>query len=81
MMSVSGARGPGRIEFCADDRSLTPYAGLAISGELARRLRLVELVDAELAAVTRVAAVKQRRRGRSPAGAGGVDRGVPVGGR
>src|SRR5450432_3673730 len=66
MMSVNGARGPGRIEFRADDRSLTPYAGLAISGELARRLRLVELVDAELAAVTRVAAVKQRRRGRSP---------------
>jgi hypothetical protein len=66
MMSVNGARGPGRIELRADDRSLTPYAGLAISGELARRLRLVELVDAELAAVTRVAAVKQRRRGRSP---------------
>ena len=65
-MSVNGARGPGRIELRADDRSLTPYAGLAISGELARRLRLVELVDAELAAVTRVAAVKQRRRGRSP---------------
>ncbi len=66
MMSVNGARGPGRIEFRADDRSLTPYAGLAISGELARRLRLGELVDAELAAVTRVAAVKQRRRGSSP---------------
>jgi hypothetical protein len=59
-------RGPGRIEFRADDPSLTPYAGLAISGELARGLRLVELTDAELAAVARVAPVKQRRRGLSP---------------
>lgn len=42
----------------ADDPSLTPYAGLAISGELARGLRLVELIDAELAAVSRVAPVK-----------------------
>ena len=50
----------------ADDPSLTPYAGLALSGELARGLRLVELVDAELAAVDRVAPVKQRRRGLSP---------------
>jgi hypothetical protein len=57
---------PGRIVFRADDPSLTPYAGLAISGELLRKLRLVELVDAELAAVDRVAAVKQRRRGLSP---------------
>jgi len=65
---INGARGPGRIEFRADDPSLTPYAGLAISGELARNLRLVELVDAELAAVDRVAAVKQRRRGLSPGG-------------
>ncbi|MGI8428998.1 MAG: IS1380 family transposase [Solirubrobacteraceae bacterium] len=65
-MGVNGVRGPGRIEFRADDPSLTAYAGLAISGELARRLRLVELVDAELAAPGRVAAVKQRRRGLSP---------------
>jgi DDE family transposase len=50
----------------ADDRSLTPYAGLAITGELARSLRLVELVDAELSAVDRVAPVKHRRRGLSP---------------
>jgi hypothetical protein len=63
---VNGVRGPGRIEFRADDPSLTAYAGLAISGELARNLRLVELVDAELSAVDRVAAVKQRRRGLSP---------------
>ncbi len=66
MMSVNGARGPGRIEFRADDRSLTPYAGLAISGELARGLRLVELTNAELAAAGRVAPVKQRQRGLSP---------------
>jgi hypothetical protein len=65
-MSVNPARGPGRIEFRADDPSLTPYAGLAISGELCRRLRLVELIDAELAAVDRVAPVKQRKRGVSP---------------
>jgi len=49
--------------FRADDPSLTPYAGLAISGELLRGLRLVELIDAELAAVDRVAPVKRRRRG------------------
>lgn len=66
-VSVSnGDRAPGRIIFRADDPSLTPYAGLAISGELLRGLRLVELVDAELAGVARVAPVKQRRRGLSP---------------
>jgi len=57
--------GPGRIEFRADDPSLTAYAGLAISGELCRRLRVVQVIDAELAAA-RVAPVKQRRRGLSP---------------
>jgi hypothetical protein len=65
-MVVNPDRGPGRIEFRADDPSLTPYAGLAVSGELCRRVRLVELVDAELSAVDRVAPVKQRRRGLSP---------------
>lgn len=64
-MIVNPAKGPGRIEFRADDPSLTPYAGLAISGELCRGVRLVELVDAELARVARVPAVKQRRRGLS----------------
>ena len=53
-MAVNRDSGPGRIEFRADDRSLTPYAGLAISGELCRTLRLTELIDAELAAVSRV---------------------------
>jgi len=52
----------------ADDPSLTPYAGLAIVGELARRTRLVELVDAELGAVRTARPVKHRRRGLSPGG-------------
>jgi len=52
----------------ADDPSLTPYAGLVISGELARRLRLVELIDAELAVLDRVAPIKRRRRGVSAGG-------------
>jgi len=64
-MAVNPGSGPGRIEFRADDPSLTPYAGLAVSGEVCRRLRLVELVGAELQAA-RVAPVKQRRRGLSP---------------
>lgn len=67
-MSIHFVRGPGRIEFRADDPSLTPYAGLAVSGELVRSLRLVELIDAELSAVDRVTPVKQRRRGVSPGG-------------
>jgi Transposase DDE domain group 1 len=66
VIGVNSAKGPGRLLIRADDPSLTPYAGLAISGELARSLRLVELIDAELSAVDRVAAVKQRRRGLSP---------------
>lgn len=66
VMAVNPGRGPGRIEFRADDPSLTPYAGLAISGELARAVRLVELIDAELAAAARVTPVKARRRGLSP---------------
>jgi len=65
VIGINPDGGPGRIEFRADDPSLTPYAGLAISGELCRRLRVLELIDAELAAA-RVASVKQRRRGLSP---------------
>jgi hypothetical protein len=61
--AVHGDRGPGRIVFRADDQALTPYAGLACVGELARRTGLVELLDGELAAEGRVAPVKQRRRG------------------
>jgi hypothetical protein len=37
-MTVQFVRGPGRIEFRADDPSLTPFAGLAVSGELVRSL-------------------------------------------
>ena len=59
-------RRPGRLLIRADDPSLTGHSGLAISGELARELRLVELVDAELGAVRRAGPVKQRRRGLSP---------------
>jgi len=49
----------------ADDAGLTPYAGLAVVGELARRLRLVELIDGELARERRARPVKRRRRGLS----------------
>jgi hypothetical protein len=52
----------------ADEPNLTPYAGLAIVGELARRTRLVELIDAELGAVRTARPVKARRRGLSPGG-------------
>jgi hypothetical protein len=61
-------RGAGRLSFRADDPALTAYGGLVIVGELARRMRLVELVDAELAAARGVRAVKARRRGLSPGG-------------
>jgi hypothetical protein len=57
------ATGPGRLEIRADDPSLTPYAGLAIVGELVRRTRLVELIDAEIRVVRTERAVKRRRRG------------------
>jgi len=62
----NAARGPGRLVVRADDPSLTPYAGLAVSGELARRLGLAELIDAELAVERRARPVKVRRRGLSP---------------
>ena len=45
----------GRIEFRADEKGLTPYAGLAVTGQLARRLGLVALVDAELGGERRAA--------------------------
>jgi Transposase DDE domain group 1 len=50
----------------ADDPSLTPFAGLAVTGELVRSVRLVELIDAEIAAEGRVAPFKHRRRGVTP---------------
>jgi hypothetical protein len=57
-MVRNGARGPGRLVVGADDPSLTPYAGLAVSGELAGRLGLAELIDAELAVESRARPVK-----------------------
>ena len=66
MIGVNGARRPGRLIIRADDPTLTPYAGLAISGELAHRLGLAGLIDAELAVERRARAVKVRRRGLSP---------------
>jgi hypothetical protein len=62
---VNAVRRPGRITVRADDPSLTPFAGLAVSGELARRLGLAALIDAELAVERRARPVKLRRRGRS----------------
>lgn len=60
---VHGDRDPGRIVFRAEDDALTPFAGLACVGELARRTGLVGLLDGELAAERRAAPVKRRRRG------------------
>jgi hypothetical protein len=60
------ARRRGRIVVGENDRSLCRYAGLAVAGELARRLRLQELIDAELAVERRARPVKVRRRGLSP---------------
>ena len=67
MNDCNDGRSPGRLAFRADDPALTGYAGLAIVGELARRTRLVELIDAELAVCGEVP-VKVRRRGVSPGG-------------
>lgn len=66
--AVNGARGRGRIQIGEPDPSLVRFAGLAVTGELARRLRLVEVIDAELSVERRAAPVKVRRRGVSPGG-------------
>ncbi|MCA1701354.1 MAG: transposase, partial [Actinobacteria bacterium] len=63
-----GDRGAGRLGVVADDRSLTPHAGLAVVGDLARRLELVGLIDGELALERRARPVKTRRRGVSAGG-------------
>ena len=63
--AVTGRR-RGRIVIGESDPSLVRYAGLAVTGELAQRLRLVELVDAELSVERRARPVKVRRRGLSP---------------
>ena len=45
VIDSDGDRRVGRLEIRADDPSLTPFAGLAVSGELVRALRLVELIE------------------------------------
>ena len=45
MNRVHRVKPVGRIEFRADDESLTPYAGLAVVGALARRFDVVGLID------------------------------------
>ncbi|MCA1698646.1 MAG: IS1380 family transposase [Actinobacteria bacterium] len=57
------ARRVGRIVFRADDERLTPFAGLAVIGAIARTLGLVSLIDGELARERRAAPVKVRARG------------------
>lgn len=64
--AAHGRKSPGRIEIRADEEGLTPHAGLAITGELARRTGLVGMLDGEIAANRRAAPVKQRERGTSP---------------
>ena len=64
--AVNDRMGRGRIVLGESDPSLVRYAGLAVVGELARRLRLVELIDAELSVERRTRPVKVRRRGISP---------------
>jgi Transposase DDE domain group 1 len=64
----NGARGRGRLVVRADEPSLTPYAGLAVVGDLARRLDLGGLIDGELSRERRARPVKVRRRGLSPGG-------------
>ena len=64
--AVNPGRRRGRIVVGANDPSVCRYAGLAVTGELARRLRLVELIDAELSVERRARPVKVRRRGLSP---------------
>jgi Transposase DDE domain group 1 len=64
--AVNGGRRRGRIVIGENDPSLVRYAGLVVTGELARRLRLVELIDAELSVERRARPVKVRRPGLSP---------------
>ena len=56
----------GRIVVRADDRSLTGHGGLAVIGDLERRLGLIATIDAQLARERRARAVKVRRRGVTP---------------
>lgn len=60
---VNDTGGFGRVEFRADDPSLTPWAGLEVSGELVRRTRLVERISTAVGEVRWPGPVKQRQRG------------------
>lgn len=61
------ARQAPRLVIRADDVSLTPFGGQAVSGEVIRRLGLVEAIDAACAeaAADGAGPVKRRRRGAS----------------
>src|SRR5437764_964609 len=57
------------LEIVAEDRSLTPFGGSAVVGELVRRLELIPALDRAIETAPRVgglAPVKQRARGCSP---------------
>lgn len=60
---VNGTGGFGRVEFLADDPSLTPHAGLELSGELVRRVGLVGRIDERVAQVRWSGPQKHRKRG------------------
>ena len=59
-------RRAGRIEVRADDPGLTGHGGLVVIGDLAEKLDLIAVVDAELDRERRARPVKVRRRGVSP---------------
>ncbi len=61
-----GGRQGGRIVVRANDRSLTGHGGLAVIGDLERRLGLIATIDAQLARERRARAIKVRRRGVTP---------------
>jgi len=65
---VNDARRVGRIEVRANDPSLTGHGGLVVVGDLAEKLDVLGLIDAELARERRARPVKVRRRGVSPSG-------------
>jgi len=65
-LRVKHRPGPGRVEIVADEPNLTPFAGLLVTGEIARRTGLVEALDAQIAAVRRAGPIKVRARGISP---------------
>jgi hypothetical protein len=55
-----------RVEIVADERSLTPFGGCVVVGELARRLELIPALDRAIETAPRVGGlrpVKERARG------------------